>query len=56
MQMKGMIEGYEQTLEACKNRVSTECFNMFHNLTMISTEKLMALIVHIYERLQQHNL
>ncbi|XP_003801892.1 SCAN domain-containing protein 3 isoform X1 [Otolemur garnettii] len=36
--MAGKIEGQKQKLEVWKNRISTDCYDMFHNLTTIINE------------------
>nr|XP_012321234.1 SCAN domain-containing protein 3 [Aotus nancymaae] len=36
--MADKVEGQKQKLEAWKNRISTDCYDMFHNLTTIINE------------------
>ncbi|XP_007954681.1 SCAN domain-containing protein 3 [Orycteropus afer afer] len=53
--MADKIEGQKQKLETWKNRVSTDCYDMFHNLTTIISEVGNDLdIVHLRKVINEH--
>ncbi|XP_045656569.1 SCAN domain-containing protein 3 [Ursus americanus] len=53
--MADKIEGQKRKLEAWKNRVSTDCYDMFHNLTTVIHEVGSDLdIVHLRKVINEH--
>lgn len=45
--MADKMEGQKEKLEAWRNRISTDCYDMFHNLITTIIEWVMILILHI---------